>query len=74
MGKEYEPGKFYEKKGSLYRFNDPSRPARLATDIDISNGLCWDLDAKAFYYADSFEYAIRRYDYDVATGDICELY
>ncbi|XP_075975247.1 regucalcin isoform X2 [Anticarsia gemmatalis] len=70
MGYEYEPGKFHLKKGSLYRIDADGSATKVATDIDISNGLCWDLNEKAFYYADSFEYAIRRYDYDVETGDI----
>ncbi|XP_041980346.1 regucalcin-like isoform X2 [Aricia agestis] len=70
MGHEYEPGKFHLKKGSLYRVDGPSSVHRVVDGIDISNGLCWDEAARAFYYADSFEYAIRRYDYDVETGDI----
>ncbi|KAG6453937.1 hypothetical protein O3G_MSEX008390 [Manduca sexta] len=70
MGYEYEPGKFHLKKGSLYRFEADGSAHKLCDNIDISNGLCWDLHEKAFYFADSFEYAIRRYDYDVDTGDI----
>ncbi|CAG9132580.1 unnamed protein product [Plutella xylostella] len=70
MGNEYEPGKFTVKKGALYTVSPTGRTTKLESDIDISNGLCWDLKEKAFYYADSFEYAIRRYDYDVETGNI----
>ncbi|XP_026736803.1 regucalcin-like isoform X2 [Trichoplusia ni] len=70
MGHEYEPGKFDLKKGSLYRIDPDGTTTTLATGIDIANGLCWDLKEKAFYFADSFEYTIRRYDYDVETGEI----
>ncbi|CAK1585081.1 unnamed protein product [Parnassius mnemosyne] len=70
MGHEYEPGKFHLKKGSLYRIDPDGKTKNLADNVDISNGLCWDIKEKAFYYADSFEYAIRRYDYDIETGDI----
>ncbi|XP_068633802.1 regucalcin-like [Battus philenor] len=70
MGYEYEPGKFYHKKGALYRIDPDGKVTTLADNVDISNGLCWDVKEKAFYYADSFEYAIRRYDYDIETGDI----
>lgn len=73
MGYEYEPGKFHLKKGSLYRFDHKGNPTKVAENVDISNGMCWDLQERAFYYADSFEYAIRRYDYDVDTGNICKL-
>ncbi|CAH2046714.1 unnamed protein product, partial [Iphiclides podalirius] len=70
MGHEYEPGKFHLKKGALYRLDPDGGLHTVVENVDISNGLCWDLKEKAFYYADSFEYAIRRYDYDVETGDI----
>ncbi|CAD0201983.1 unnamed protein product [Chrysodeixis includens] len=70
MGYEYEPGKFHLKKGSLYRIDPDGSTTTVTTGIDISNGLCWDLSEKAFYFADSFEYTIRRYDYDVNTGNI----
>ncbi|XP_004930716.1 regucalcin isoform X2 [Bombyx mori] len=70
MGHEYEPGKFDLKKGSLYRIDPDGSVHRLESNIDISNGLCWDLQRSAFYFADSFEYTIRRYDYDVETGSI----
>lgn len=74
MGYEYEPGKFHLKKGALYRIDEDGSLHKVEKNIDISNGLCWDLNRKYFYYADSFEYAIRRYDYDVETGNICEYY
>ncbi|XP_072932430.1 regucalcin-like isoform X1 [Epargyreus clarus] len=70
MGNEYEPGKFDLKKGSLYRMDPDGSVTVVADRIDISNGLCWDERERAFYYADSFEYAVRRYDYDVETGNI----
>ncbi|XP_053604622.1 regucalcin-like [Plodia interpunctella] len=70
MGGEYAPGKFHLKKGSLYRIDPDGSPHVLDSGIDISNGLCWDVDNKAFYFADSFEYAVRRYDYDIETGNI----
>lgn len=70
MGHEYEPGKFNLKKGSLYRFEADGSPQKLIGDIDISNGLCWDVADKAFYFIDSFEYTIRRYDYNLETGEI----
>ncbi|KAM3960058.1 regucalcin isoform 1-T2 [Aphomia sociella] len=70
MGGEYAPGQFHLKRGSLYRIDPDGKAHKLDDKIDISNGLCWDVARKAFYFADSFEYAIRRYDYDIDTGDI----
>ncbi|XP_026736805.1 regucalcin-like [Trichoplusia ni] len=59
--------------GSLYRIDPDGTTTKLETGIQCSNGMCWDLKEKAFYYIDSFSNAIRRYDYDVATGNISNL-
>ncbi|CAD0201975.1 unnamed protein product [Chrysodeixis includens] len=58
------------KDGSLYRIDPDGTTTKLASDIICSNGLCWDFKGEAFYYIDSFSYAIKRYDYDVETGHI----
>ncbi|XP_068633913.1 regucalcin-like [Battus philenor] len=69
MGYEKTPGDFEPKKGSLYRV-DRRGLVRVCDKVGISNGLAWDLKEKAFYYTDSLEFKIRRYDYDVDTGEI----
>ncbi|XP_063534859.1 regucalcin-like [Cydia strobilella] len=56
-------------KGTLYRL-DESGITALFDRITISNGLAWDVGAKAMYYIVSVECNIRRYDYDADTGDI----
>ncbi|XP_059045628.1 regucalcin-like [Achroia grisella] len=61
-----------EPKGSLYRL-DRTEVTKLCSGIRISNGLAWDLKEKAMYYIDTMELNIRRYDYDVETGDISNL-
>ncbi|XP_059045637.1 regucalcin-like [Achroia grisella] len=70
MGGEYEPGKFHLKRGSLYRIDPDGKVQKLEENLDVSNGLCWDVSQNAFFFVDSFEYAIRRYDYDISTGNI----
>lgn len=70
MGHEFEPGKFLTKKGALYRFDEHGKATKVIDNVDISNGMAWDVKEKAFYFADSFEYAISRYDYDIETGNI----
>lgn len=71
MGPEESSGNFVKNQGTLYRIED-TKVTPLADKISISNGLAWDLQEKAFYYTDSLEQCIRRYDYDVETGNICE--
>ncbi|XP_063381932.1 regucalcin-like [Cydia fagiglandana] len=71
MGYEKSPGDFVQEQGSLYRVD--GNITRVADKIGISNGLAWDLSAKAMYYIDSLEQNVRRYDYDVDTGNISNM-
>lgn len=70
MGHEDPPGNFQLEKGSLFRL-DGSKITRVVNPVTISNGLAWDQRQKVMYYTDSPEKNIRRYDYDVETGEIC---
>ncbi|CAH2085065.1 unnamed protein product [Euphydryas editha] len=72
MGYENPLGNVLPEKGSLYRV-DKTGIQKLCSKIGISNGLAWDLKKKACYYTDSLERKIRRYDYDVDTGEISNL-
>ncbi|KAL0839402.1 hypothetical protein ABMA28_016127 [Loxostege sticticalis] len=72
MGRENPPEEFPKHAGSLYRV-DGEKITKLAEGITVSNGLSWDLKEKAFYYTDSMEANIRKYDYDVETGEISNL-
>ena len=36
----------------------------------VSNGICWSKDNKTMYYIDSFDYNIKRYDFDLINGTI----
>lgn len=71
MGYEKLSGEIELNQGSFYRV-DNKGIHKLCGQIGISNGLNWDLKRKAFYYTDSMEKKIRRYDYNVETGDICK--
>jgi sugar lactone lactonase YvrE len=58
------------EQGSVYRMDTDHSVHRMIGDIGISNGIIWSLDARTMYYTDSLDFAIRAYDYDVATGGI----
>ncbi|CAD0201971.1 unnamed protein product [Chrysodeixis includens] len=60
----------FKKDCSLYRIDLSGSTTKAASNVICSNGLCWDLKEKAFYYVDSISYVIQRFDYDVETGDI----
>ncbi|KAG6453933.1 hypothetical protein O3G_MSEX008403 [Manduca sexta] len=75
MGREDPPGEFQPKIGSLFRI-DGSKGCtieKVATSVTVSNGLAWDLKEKAFYYIDSMDRKVRRYDYDIETGVFSNL-
>ena len=71
MGYEDISGQIRMNQGSFYRV-DKNGINKLCGEISVSNGLNWDLKRKAFYYTDSMEMKLRRYDYDVETGEICK--
>ncbi|XP_014356902.2 regucalcin-like [Papilio machaon] len=69
LGQMTPSGEFEKEKGSLYRL-DERGCVKLFDRVNVSNGLAWDLKEKAFYYIDSMDYKISRYDYDVESGNI----
>ncbi|CAG4928767.1 unnamed protein product [Colias eurytheme] len=72
MGNEVA-GEIVANLGSFYRIDNSGAIVKLCDKISISNGLAWDLKENAMYYTDSFDYNIRRYDYNVETGEISNM-
>ncbi len=58
------------KTGSLYRVNHDLTITRVLQEQGIPNTFVWSPDHRYFYYADSPEQTIWRFDYDIDTGDI----
>jgi sugar lactone lactonase YvrE len=54
--------------GALYRLDGPGAATRVIDRVTISNGLGWSLDGAWMYYIDTPTRAVRRYEFDVATG------
>lgn len=72
MGHEDPPGTYDLNKGNLYRV-DGTTVTKVDEGLSISNGLAWDLKEKTMYFIDSLERNVRRYDYDVETGNISNM-
>ncbi|WP_276481449.1 SMP-30/gluconolactonase/LRE family protein [Paraflavitalea pollutisoli] len=56
------------EQGALYAFD-----VALWKKLDkrhVSNGICWSLDNRTMYYIDSFDYDVKAYDFDLASGHI----
>ncbi|XP_022827790.1 regucalcin-like isoform X2 [Spodoptera litura] len=72
MGHESPLGNVALNKGNLFRL-DGGKVTKVVNQVSISNGLAWDVREKAMYYTDSLEKNIRRYDYNVDTGEISNV-
>ena len=61
-----------DRKGqtSLYRLDPDHSCHTMLTNIKTSNGLAWSLDQKIFYYTDTGDYSIYRFDFDPEMGTI----
>lgn len=56
-------------EGALFCY-DKGQVRVLQPNTRISNGMAWSSDEKSFFFSDSLEHAVFKYDYDVNTGDI----
>ena len=56
--------------GSLYMLDSNLTINKKIENVSISNGLCWSLDNRFFYYIDTPTMEVVRFDYDIATGEI----
>jgi len=55
---------------SVYSLGPDLKLQKLDDGITCSNGPCWSLDDKTFYFADTSIKALYAYDYDIATGKV----
>ena len=53
--------------GNLYLY-DKGEVKLLQPNTKIANGMAWSADNKYFFFSDSTEHAVFKYDYDVETG------
>jgi sugar lactone lactonase YvrE len=53
---------------ALWRLDPDLRVTRVDDGIICSNGPCWSPDDRTFYFADTFQGEIWRYDYEIAAG------
>jgi sugar lactone lactonase YvrE len=56
--------------GNLYMVDQQLNVKKQIENVSISNGLCWSLDQRSFYYIDTPTMEVVCYDYDNQTGEI----
>lgn len=54
----------------LFCLDAAAQVSQHLTGLAISNSLCWSLDSKKLYHADSPSHQIKVYDFDAATGTL----
>lgn len=57
-------------QASLYRLATTGQAQPVLGNLCISNGLCWSLDGRTLYHADSPKHQIKQYPYDAASGTV----
>jgi sugar lactone lactonase YvrE len=58
--------------GALYRLDPDGSVHRMLAPVSTSNGIDWSPDGRRMYYVDTPLNRIDVFNYDVATGDICD--
>jgi L-arabinonolactonase len=59
-----------EQSAGLFCLDATANTSQHLTGLTISNSLCWSLDAKKLYHADSPTHQIKVYDFDATTGTL----
>ncbi|MDP5029738.1 MAG: SMP-30/gluconolactonase/LRE family protein [Paraglaciecola sp.] len=59
-----------QDSGSLYRLNFDASISEQTRDVHIANSLCWSIDSKKVYFADSPKRCIQTASFDATSGNI----
>ncbi|MCB1495102.1 MAG: SMP-30/gluconolactonase/LRE family protein [Bauldia sp.] len=59
-----------EHDGALYRVDPDLTVTRVLGNVGISNTMVWSLDDRSFYFADTLDGRIDRFDFDAVSGNL----
>lgn len=63
----YDPS---SSRGALYRIGCDAAVEQVLTGVRISNGLCWDEEARLMYHIDTPTRRVDAFDFDPETGSV----
>ncbi|KAM7349959.1 regucalcin isoform 3-T5 [Cochliomyia hominivorax] len=66
----HEGDKYEHRWGELYKYEKGKGVELVKSDVGISNGLTWNDKNGKFYFADTADFEVKEYDYDVRSGKI----
>ncbi|XP_055844536.1 regucalcin-like [Episyrphus balteatus] len=61
---------FELRTGHVFEIVKPNATETVLSNIGIANGMAWNEKVAEFYQIDSLDLNIKKYDYDINTGDI----
>lgn len=59
-----------KEAGSFFRVDLDGSVTNILSNLSVPNGFCWSLDDRYLYHIDSFDYAVKRFEYDKKSGSI----
>ena len=59
-----------KEAGSFYKIDKDGTVTQVLSKLSIPNGFCWSADDRFLYHIDSFDYAVKRYEYDSQLGSL----
>ena len=57
-----------QQTAALYCLDENGHCHQRLSNLEISNGLCWSVDGRTLYHADSPKHQIYQYDFDIEQG------
>ncbi len=56
--------------GALYRVDLEGSVVKVLPGLSVPNGFCWSLDNQYMYHIDTFDHAVKRFDYNEEPGSL----
>lgn len=59
-----------KEAGAFFKVDLDGSVTKILSNLSVPNGFCWNLDNRFLYHIDSFDYAVKRFEYDKRSGSL----
>ena len=59
-----------KEAGAFYKVDLDGSVTKVLTNLSVPNGFCWSEDNRFLYHIDSFDYSVKRFEYDEKSGSL----